>query len=331
MQKDSSNFQITSAQFMQLSKRCAIIILVSSLIWAAAGASLLEAGFVKASSRNWQAGWSAWKAADWGTALHEWSKDGIITDFTPRPARTYYWRIQALTKLGRINEAESLKTKMARKYPFDYYTFLLFPNGGASAYSSKVYLKLAKIFYPRMWAGEVSRASMKTGVSEELIWAVMRRESKFQQYAISSVGAVGLMQLMPSTAGDIIARLGIEPQYTDLNQPDQNVLLGASYITQLVKRFGGDLPKAVAAYNAGAANVAKWNSCPACDWIEWIEDIPYAQTREYVRSVLANREVYLIISGRSDLPRLASTTSRPLTPSAFVRRTEDDSHDYFKN
>lgn len=308
---------------MTLCKRCVIVILVSALIWAAAGVSRLEAGFVEESSLNWQAGWRAWKAADYDAALREWSKDGIMTDFTPRPARNYYWRVRALTKLGRTDAAESLKTEIARKYPFDYYTFLLFPDGGASAHPYGVYAKLAGIFYPRMWADEVSAASVKTGVSEELILAVMRRESKFRRRAESSAGALGLMQLLPSTAADIAERVGIRPEDTDLKQPNQNILLGASYIMQLVRRFDGELPRAVAAYNAGAANVARWNTLTASDWIEWIEDIPYAQTREYVRSVLENREVYLMISGRDDLPNLAAITSRPLTRSVFARLDKD--------
>lgn len=296
------------------------MIVVSALIWAAAGASRLEAGFIEDSSDNWQAGWQAWKAADYATALSEWSKDGIMTDFTPRPSRNYYWRIRALTNLGRTSEADALKNDLARKYPFDYYTFLLFPDWEASVQPLDVYVKLAGIFYPRLWAGEVGLAAKKTGVSEELIWAVMRRESKFRRYATSRAGAKGLMQLLPTTAADIAERIGVSPANTDLNEPEQNVLFGASYIMQLVRRFDGDLPRAVAAYNAGAANVVRWDTLTARDWIEWIEEIPYPQTREYVRSVLENREVYLIISGRNDLQRLAVIASRPLIPEVFVQR-----------
>lgn len=305
---------------MTLCKRCAIALLVSALIWAAAGASRLEAGLAASSSNNWQAGWRAWKAADYETALREWSKDGVMTDFTPRPARNYYWRVRALTELGRVREADRLKAELARKYPFDYYTFLLSPDGGAPTHHAGVYAKLAEMFYPRLWSCEVSDAAEKTGASEELIWAVMRRESKFRRRVISRAGAVGLMQLLPSTAADVAARVGIAPEETDLNQPDQNVLLGASYIMQLVRRFDGDLPRAVAAYNAGASNVMRWNALGARDWIEWVEEIPYAQTREYVRSVLENREVYLMISGRNDLPCLAVLASRPLTLSVFAKR-----------
>lgn len=308
---------------MTLCKRCAIALLVSALIWAAAGASRLEAGLAGISASNWQAGWRAWKAADYETALLEWSKDGVMTDFTPRPARNYYWRARALTELGRVSEADDLKAELARKYPFDYYTFLLLPDGGAPTHPFGIYVKLAEIFYPRLWAGEVSAAAAKTGAQEELIWAMMRRESKFRRRVISSAGAVGLMQLLPSTAADVAARVGITPEDTDLAQPDQNVLLGASYIMQLVRRFGGDLPRAVAAYNAGASNVMRWDTLGASDWIEWVEEIPYAQTREYVRSVLENREVYLMISGRNDQPSLAVLASQPVKLGVFAKRAKE--------
>lgn len=311
--------QITIAQFLTLCKRCVIVIVVSALIWAAAGASRLEAGFIEDSLENWQAGWQAWKAADYAAALREWSKDGIMTDFTRRPARNYYWRIRALTNLGRKTEAESLKKELARKYPFDYYTFLLFPDWGASAHPFDGYLKLAGMFYPRLWGEEVGLAASKTGAPKELIWAMMRRESKFRRYAISRAGAMGLMQLLPTTAADIAERIGIPPENTDLNKPEQNVLFGASYIVQLIRRFDGDLPRAVAAYNAGAANVERWSTLTASDWIEWVEEIPFPQTREYVRSVLENREVYLMTSGRNDLPRLAVIAERRLTHTTLAQ------------
>lgn len=307
---------------MTLCKLCAAAVLILALIWAAAGVRCAEAGFVEASSANWTAGWQAWKESDYETALLEWSKDGVLTDFTPRPSRNYYWRVRALMELGREREAEALKAEMIRKYSFDYYTFLLSPDGGASAYPVEVYGKLAKIFYPRKWSNEVRSASRKTGMPEELIWAVIRRESKFRPFAVSSAGAVGLMQLLPSTASDIAVRLQIPEEETDLNVPEQNILLGASYMMQLVKKFSGDLPRAIAAYNAGASNVSKWNMLGARDWMEWIEEIPYAETREYVRSVLENREVYLLISGRTEFPCLTQIAARPLRPlavSAFAR------------
>lgn len=326
MQERSSVFSFiwtTLTQIFAYRKRLAAAIAVSVLIGAALVISRAEAGYADASAVNWSAGWHAWKEGDYEKALREWSKDGFWTDFTPRPARNYYWRARALDKLGREKDAAVLKADMARKFPFDYYTFLLFPDGGASAYSAEVYRKMAGMFYPRPWKDEVSTASRKTGISEELIWAVMHRESKFRQHATSSAGAEGLMQLMPLTAKETAARLQICESERDLCQPEQNVLLGASYMKQLIQRFNGELPRAVAAYNAGAANVAKWNMLTARDWIEWVEEIPYAQTREYVRSVLENREVYIIISGGQNHRGLTQITSRPLTPlplNALLRR-----------
>lgn len=269
------------------------------------------------SEARWSAGWRAWKADDYEAALNEWSRCGVFSDFSIRPARVYYWRIRALDKLGRKKEAAVLKAEVARKFPFDYYAFLLFPNGGVSEYPAGTYGKIAEMLYPRPWSAEVCLASSKTGVSEELLWAVIRRESKFRLSATSSAGAVGLMQLMPSTAMETAARIQSDRTDADIRRPEWNILLGASYMEQLIKKFHGELPRVLAAYNAGASNVVKWNVLTARDWVEWVEEIPYAQTREYVRSVLENREVYRIIRGNTDIYGLMwQLTSSPLAPLA---------------
>ena len=98
------------------------------------------------------------------------------------------------------------------------------------------------------------------------------------------------MQLMPPTAREAAQRLGDEALSPFV--PEQNVMLGAAHFAYLHAKFRRRLPLSVAAYNAGAAAVSKWGADEASDWIEWIEDIPYPQTREYVRSVLENIEIY---------------------------------------
>ena len=115
-------------------------------------------------------------------------------------------------------------------------------------------------------------------------------ESHFDTLAVSWAGARGLMQLMPPTAREAAQRLGDEALSPFV--PEQNVMLGAAHFAYLHAKFRRRLPLSVAAYNAGAAAVSKWGADEASDWIEWIEDIPYPQTREYVRSVLENIEIY---------------------------------------
>jgi soluble lytic murein transglycosylase-like protein len=119
----------------------------------------------------------------------------------------------------------------------------------------------------------VSKAALAWKVDPSLIKAVIADESAFDAGATSRAGAQGLMQLMPATA----ARLGV----TDAYDAEQNVWAGARYLRELLDRFGGDVEKAVAAYNAGPAAVEKYGGIP-----------PYTETQNYVRNVLAGYAKY---------------------------------------
>ena len=142
----------------------------------------------------------------------------------------------------------------------------------------------------------------------------MRQESKFRENAVSRSGAQGLMQLMPSTARDESRSLKMDMIISEIKDPGNNILLGASYFARLSRRFGGDLPRTIAAYNAGMMPVTRWNTLYADDWVEWIEEIPYPETREYVRSVLENREMYKMISGEETGPPISVLTSEGPMP-----------------
>jgi len=213
----------------------------------------------------------------------------------PRPAKFYYWRIRALEKLGRFEEAGMLKKTLAGKFPLDFYTFLIFPDGGLSVLPREKKIRAEVLFHPCPWRYEVEAASKRTGIPEYMIWAVMKRESKFKTNAVSQSGAIGLMQLMPATAE--AEALSLKIAAPNVYLPEHNILLGANYLARQIKKFDGDIIRAVAAYNAGTASVVRWNTLSANDWAEWIEDIPYYETREFVRSVFENREVYRIICG----------------------------------
>jgi len=112
------------------------------------------------------------------------------------------------------------------------------------------------------------RGAHDAGVDPALVSAVMQTESGFDPAATSRTGAAGLMQLMPATAES----LGV----TDPYDPAQNVRGGAAYLHQLLERFGGQVPLAVAAYNAGPGAVERYGGIP-----------PYAETRAYVERVMA--------------------------------------------
>jgi soluble lytic murein transglycosylase len=135
-----------------------------------------------------------------------------------------------------------------------------------------------------------------------LIHAIARQESQFDRAAISSAGARGLMQLMPGTAREQAGKMGLVHNVAALTEdPMLSIRLGSSYFDRTFARFGS-YPMAIAAYNAGGGNVNKWiaaNGDPrtgAVDMVDWIEAIPFTETRNYVQRVLENAVVYDLMS-----------------------------------
>lgn len=131
-----------------------------------------------------------------------------------------------------------------------------------------------------------------------LILSIIRQESSFSPYAVSAAGARGLMQIMPATAKQIARKKRKDFSVQKLNSnPDFNVELGSTYFADLLKRFDGSYILAIAAYNAGPANVKKWlktigSPQEDVDPVDWIERIPFGETRNYVQRVLENLHVY---------------------------------------
>ena len=128
---------------------------------------------------------------------------------------------------------------------------------------------------------------------------IMRQESQFETDAVSGAGARGLMQLMPATAREQARRLSVGYDYGSLTgSPSYNIRLGSDYFMDMVNYWDGSIVLAVASYNAGPGNVRRWvetNGDPrsqGVDVTKWIEDIPFDETRTYVRNVLSNFVVY---------------------------------------
>lgn len=137
------------------------------------------------------------------------------------------------------------------------------------------------------------------GPEPAFVHAIIRQESSFEANAVSRVGARGLMQLMPATAEVTAKSIGLAYDLGSLiARPDYNVTLGSTYLKQMVNRFDGHYIKAIAAYNAGPGRVAAWvrdhgdPSDPRVDVIDWIERIPFSETRNYVQRVLEALHVY---------------------------------------
>jgi soluble lytic murein transglycosylase len=149
--------------------------------------------------------------------------------------------------------------------------------------------------HPKAYPAEVVQAAVKAGIETGLVWAVMRQESAFDPGAVSSAGAMGLMQLMPATARDEGQRLGLSN--ADFWSPATNVLLGAVHLGRHLNSFG-QVEKALAAYNAGGGSVRKWTGTGEGNLEEWIEDIPFPETNDYVRKVMGNLSIYNALEGR---------------------------------
>jgi soluble lytic murein transglycosylase len=148
--------------------------------------------------------------------------------------------------------------------------------------------------YPRPWLAEVATASVSTGLGEYLLYALIRSESLFDASAASSAGAIGLTQLMPTTAADVAKKAGYES--FDLGDPVTNLTLGSRYLAEMIRRLDGERLDAFFAYNAGITRVRQWKAAAASpaplDADLFLETLPYAETREYGRKVLAAAVVY---------------------------------------
>ena len=148
--------------------------------------------------------------------------------------------------------------------------------------------------FPLTFNSDFDSAAHKQDVAPGLLRAVARQESAYQPAAKSRVGASGLMQLMPATAKLVAKRARLPSSFaTQLNNPKINIQLGSYHLAWLIDRFEGQRPLAIAAYNAGEHRVDRWikrNDGMPMD--VWIETIPFSETRNYVKNVLAFTYVY---------------------------------------
>ena len=148
--------------------------------------------------------------------------------------------------------------------------------------------------FPIVYRGIVESAADRRGLAPATVYAFIRQESAFMPDARSPAGALGLMQLMPRTGRELMRRAG--RQYRNRSQllaPELNVELGTRYIRSLLSKTGGRLPLAAASYNAGPHRVRGW--LPAEGEVEaavWIDNIPFTETRRYVRRILAYSAIY---------------------------------------
>lgn len=150
--------------------------------------------------------------------------------------------------------------------------------------------RFRELSFPIYYSDLIIREAYDRDLDPFLVLALIKQESAFVPDARSYVGARGLMQLMPATADDWARRLRLAPvEDEDLYEPDMNLRLGIPYLARLVNQFDGSIEKALAAYNAGAANVRRWERGLIDGRPEtFIESIGFSETRTFVRTILNN-------------------------------------------
>ena len=178
--------------------------------------------------------------------------------------------------------------------------------------------------FPRPYAERFTEAARAQGVPVTLAMAVARRESGFWTEARSPVGAQGLMQLMPRTAQSVAKSIDLDsPTDLVLTQADTNIKLGTAYLGQLLQRFNDNRVLALAAYNAGPSRAKKWYTNPQ-PIDAFIEGIPFAETRAYVKAVLLYAAIYAQLNGLPEpllypyeIEQFSPNDPLPIGPSVF--------------
>ena len=157
------------------------------------------------------------------------------------------------------------------------------------------------ILFPEPYWTTIKAESAKNNLDPYLVASLIRQESEFNPSAISYANAWGLMQLLPSVGRTLAREEGMTHFQTfQLLDPDTNIRLGTRYLKQMLDHFGGVPEYALAAYNAGDSRVEDWQAAGPYSGIdEFVESIPFTQTRDYVQGILRNIEIYREIDSTS--------------------------------
>jgi soluble lytic murein transglycosylase len=204
--------------------------------------------------------------------------DRLLGD--PDTTADAHWIAAALfRRMGRFNEATQAASGATKDWRRRY------PSG-----QDLVRWTLA---YPTAFEDEVEAAAAESGVDRALLWAVMREESGFNAKVESWANAIGLMQLIMPTAKSMGKKIDVKVNKKALRTPETNIRLGAAYLAFLSEKFDSQVALAIAGYNAGEGAVARWlEDHPDAQLDEFVEMIPYQQTRGYTKRVLASLATY---------------------------------------
>ena len=147
--------------------------------------------------------------------------------------------------------------------------------------------------FPTPFRESVVRRSREIDLDPAYVYGLIRQESRFIMDARSHVGASGLMQVMPATARWTARKIGLSNfRAEQLQDRETNIAIGTGYLKLVLDDFDGSLPLAAAAYNAGPGRPRSWRNGPVLEAAAWAENVPFNETRDYVKKVLANTTVY---------------------------------------
>lgn len=184
--------------------------------------------------------------------------------------------------------------------------------------------------YPKAYSAEVEKSSKEFKVPTDLIWGIMKAESQYRKDAISPVGALGLMQVMPYT-GRRVASLLSDGDFkaSQLLEPPVAIRIGSRYLQRLLQKFDQAIPFVAAAYNAGPHRVGSWLAYFGTrDMDEFVEHIPFVETRNYVKRVVSNSYIYGRLYGPEGDKDGAISLSEPIKmktePSFRTKESWDD-------
>ncbi|MBH2010145.1 MAG: lytic transglycosylase domain-containing protein [Xanthomonadaceae bacterium] len=150
--------------------------------------------------------------------------------------------------------------------------------------------------FPMPFQGAVVRHSQAISLDPAYVYGLIRQESRFIMDARSGVGASGLMQVMPATARWTANKIGLEGFTPEqINDRDTNITIGTAYLKLALDDLGGSMPMAAAAYNAGPGRPRTWRNGHVLDAAIWAENVPFSETRDYVKKVLSNTTNYAAI------------------------------------
>ncbi|HBC57307.1 MAG TPA: murein transglycosylase [Gammaproteobacteria bacterium] len=209
--------------------------------------------------------------------------------------------------------------KLAKQWGWHY-------NAIATAAKAE-YWDDVELRFPLEFQPQVTLAATQASISPAWAFGVLRQESAFNQHALSSAGAVGLMQLMPYTGKSVASELGERiTRNHQLLDIQRNIRYGTRYLSKLLKRYDGQTALATAAYNAGPTRVDRWKTkleeLPAD---VWIETQPFSETRKYVNNVLAYTIIYENRLGQKDNSLISDFL--PRQPMTLEAQTESQTID----